>query len=76
VIQSMKSYHLSRAPDCSVYNLGDRVEIADGIYRRKIGRIMKLLGDVVQVEVGNINPKLLYISPNMLQPLHDRQILV
>jgi hypothetical protein len=63
-------------PNCSVHNLGDQVEIADGIYGQKIGRVVKSLGDVVQVEVGNRKPKLLYISPKMLQPLHGRQIPV
>ena len=72
VIQSRQGL---KTPDCSVYNLGDEVEIADGSYSRKIGRIVKMLGDLVQVEVGNMKPTLLYISPNMLQPIHGRRIL-
>ena len=73
VIPSKKG---SISPYNCVYRLGDHVEITDGIYRRQIGRIVKTLGDIVQVEVDSRKPKFLYISPNMLQPLHGPQIFV
>ena len=60
-------------PSCNIYDIGDQVEIADGIHRRKIGRVVKTLGDVVQIEVGSLKPTYMYVSPGILQPLDGRQ---
>jgi hypothetical protein len=75
VIPFQQSFAVPESDFFSEYNLGDEVEIVDGIYRRKIGRILKILGDVVQVEMANIKPKLLYISPKKLQPLHGGMLM-
>lgn len=72
IFEVIPSKQSSIGSNSCVYNVGDHVEIADGMHSRKIGRIVKTLGDIVQIEVGNVKPMYLYLSPNMLQPLNGQ----
>jgi hypothetical protein len=46
---------------------GDYVDITDGMYKNKTGRVAKVFEDLVQVEVGTGFIKPLYLSPVMLR---------
>jgi hypothetical protein len=57
------------------YAVGDHVEIMEGIYKHKVGRVVKITGDLVQVEVGVGFFMSLYISPSMLQQRNGCSLL-
>jgi hypothetical protein len=58
-------HSLTRSPQ-SACKVGDNIEISYGIHRHQTGRVVKTLGDIVQVDIGSSKPMYLYVSSKML----------
>lgn len=56
--------------------IGDLVDIRNGRYTNKIGRVLKVSEDVVLVAIIGEFIKPLYVSPSMLRPANMSQIKI
>jgi hypothetical protein len=66
----------SNSSNHTMLAIGDLVDIRNGRYTNKIGRVIKVSGDLVLVAIAGEYIKTLYVSPSMLRPVNMSNINV